>query len=49
MSPQPKKSTAPEELEQVISEYLKAHPDFFERRPSLLQALELPHRSRRNR
>ena len=45
MSPQPKQSTAPEELEQTISEYLKAHPDFFELRPDLLHALELPHQS----
>jgi len=45
MSPQPKQTTASEELEQTISEYLQTHPDFFELRPALLQALELPHQS----
>jgi len=35
MSPQPEHTAASEELEQTISEYLKAHPDFFELRPAL--------------
>jgi uncharacterized protein len=35
----------PEIAEESIAEYLKAHPDFFERNLSLLSGLRLPHRT----
>jgi uncharacterized protein YigA (DUF484 family) len=31
--------------EDTVAEYLKSHPDFFERHPLLLLALKLPHRT----
>ncbi len=46
MSTQRKPEFAEEELsEDVIHNYLKAHPDFFERHNSLLSAMSLPHAS----
>lgn len=36
----------PQEIsEAVITNYLQAHPDFFERHPKLLETLRLPHRT----
>lgn len=35
----------PDVTEESITEYLKAHPDFFERNLSLLSGLRLPHRT----
>ena len=31
--------------EGVIADYLKSHPDFFERHPLILLSLKLPHRT----
>ena len=31
--------------ESAISDYLKSHPDFFERHPLILLGLKLPHRT----
>ena len=46
MSTQRKPEFAEEELsEDAIHNYLKAHPDFFERHKSLLSAMVLPHAS----
>lgn len=36
----------PDISDQSVAEYLKAHPDFFERNLPLLTALRLPHRTR---
>jgi len=44
MSTQAKREYADEEpTEEVISGYLAAHPDFFERNPKLLSKLRVPH------
>ncbi len=43
MNLQPEQLHHSEELEQTISDYLRAHPDFFERNALLLKELELPH------
>jgi uncharacterized protein YigA (DUF484 family) len=32
-------------MERRITDYMESHPDFFERHPDLLHALELPHQS----
>ena len=45
MSPQPETNLGNVELEQTVVDYLTANPDFFERRPELLQSLELTHPS----
>ena len=46
MSTQRKPEYAEESFsEQAIHDYLEAHPDFFERHPTLLSALKLPHAS----
>ena len=44
MSTQPEKKYVDEELsDAAVCDFLAAHPDFFERNPQLLSALELPH------
>lgn len=44
MSTQAKREYADEEpTEEVVSGYLAAHPDFFERNPKLLSKLRIPH------
>lgn len=43
MKLQPEQINYSEELEQAFSNYLRAHPDFFERNPHMLQELELRH------
>jgi uncharacterized protein YigA (DUF484 family) len=45
MSQQPEENRPTEELEQTVANYLKSHPDFFERHPDLLRSLELAHQS----
>ncbi len=45
MSPQPDETVTSEQMEQAVVDYLKDHPDFFERHPGLLSSLDLAHQS----
>lgn len=45
MSPQSEQSVPMDDLEQVVIDYLKTHPDFFERNVELLNSLSISHAS----
>lgn len=45
MSPQPEVAEAPVLTEQMLVNFLRGNPDFFDRHPQLLTGLHLPHAS----